>query len=132
MEVDGSMLRVVRRDCPIDLLGPIFRFLHTKSRAPGARLTRAGKGALDVGEDQDLVMLDKSPLEVDRMAIKDMRYVENIEEGGASCRAPRACGPSTACSRPTTAGPSPAFCRPVMACARSLLSGRPRTYATGR
>lgn len=39
------------------------------------------KGTLEVGKLADLVILDKDPLKVDRMAIKDIRVVETIKEG---------------------------------------------------
>lgn len=39
------------------------------------------KGSLEVGKLADLVILDKNPLTVDPMAIKDIKVVETIKEG---------------------------------------------------
>ena len=39
------------------------------------------KGSLEPGKRADLVILDKNPLKVDRMAIKDLRVVETIKDG---------------------------------------------------
>jgi predicted amidohydrolase YtcJ len=39
------------------------------------------KGSLEPGKRADLVILDKNPLKVDRMAIKDIRVVETIKDG---------------------------------------------------
>jgi hypothetical protein len=41
----------------------------------------ASKGTLEVGKLADLVILDKNPLTVDPMAIKDIKVVETIKEG---------------------------------------------------
>jgi heat shock protein HslJ len=41
----------------------------------------ATKGTLEVGKRADLVILDKDPLKVDPMAIKDIKVVETIKEG---------------------------------------------------
>jgi len=41
----------------------------------------ATKGTLEVGKLADLVILDKDPLKVDPMAIKDIKVVETIKEG---------------------------------------------------
>ena len=41
----------------------------------------ASKGTLEVGKLADLVILDKNPLTVDPMAIKDIEVVETIKEG---------------------------------------------------
>jgi hypothetical protein len=49
---------------------------------------QASKGSLEVGKLADLVILDKNPLKVDKMAIKDIRVVETIKEGKAIYRAP--------------------------------------------
>ena len=39
------------------------------------------KGSIEVGKLADLVMLDRNPLTVDPMAIKDIKVVETIKEG---------------------------------------------------
>lgn len=42
---------------------------------------QASRGTLEVGKLADLVILDKNPLKVDPMAIKDIKVVETIKEG---------------------------------------------------
>ncbi len=42
---------------------------------------QATKGTLEVGKLADLVILDKDPLKVEPMAIKDIKVVETIKEG---------------------------------------------------
>jgi predicted amidohydrolase YtcJ len=48
---------------------------------------QASKGSLEIGKLADLVILDKNPLTVDKMAIKDVRVVETIKEGKTIYRA---------------------------------------------
>jgi predicted amidohydrolase YtcJ len=42
---------------------------------------QASKGSLEVGKRADLVILDKNPLKVEPMAIKDVKVVETIKDG---------------------------------------------------
>ena len=46
------------------------------------------KGTLEPGKLADLVILDRNPLTVDPMGIKDIRVVETIKEGKTIYRAP--------------------------------------------
>jgi predicted amidohydrolase YtcJ len=48
----------------------------------------ATKGSLQAGKLADLVILDKNPLAVDPMAIKDIKIIETIKEGRTIYRAP--------------------------------------------
>ncbi|MEQ1892001.1 MAG: amidohydrolase family protein, partial [Planctomycetota bacterium] len=45
------------------------------------------KGSLEVGKRADLVVLDRSPLRVEPLAIKDIRVVETIKDGRTIWRA---------------------------------------------
>ena len=49
---------------------------------------QATKGTLEVGKLADLVILDKDPLKVEPMAIKDIKVVETIKEGATIYPAP--------------------------------------------
>ena len=42
---------------------------------------QASRGSLETGKIADLVILDKNPLKVEPMAIKDIRVLETIKEG---------------------------------------------------
>ena len=42
---------------------------------------QASKGSLEPGKRADLVILDKNPLKVEPMAIKDVKVVETIKDG---------------------------------------------------
>lgn len=44
-------------------------------------------GSLESGKLADPLILDKNPLKVEPMAIKDIRVVETIEDGATSHRA---------------------------------------------
>ena len=49
---------------------------------------QASKGSLEVGKLADLVILDKNPLKVDKMAIKDIKVLQTIKEGKSIYTAP--------------------------------------------
>jgi len=49
---------------------------------------QATKGTLEVGKLADLVILDKDPLKVEPMAIKDIKVLETIKEGATIYPAP--------------------------------------------
>ena len=54
----------------------------------GAAVRRAGfKGTLEPGKLADLVILDRNPLTVEPMAIKDVVVVETIKDGQTIYRA---------------------------------------------
>ena len=42
---------------------------------------QASKGTLETGKLADMVILDRNPLKVEPMAIKDIKVVETIKEG---------------------------------------------------
>lgn len=42
---------------------------------------QASTGTLEAGKLADLVILDKNPLELEPMAIKDIKVMETIKEG---------------------------------------------------
>ena len=46
------------------------------------------KGSLEPGKLADFVLLDKNPLKVESVAIKDIKVVETIKEGEVIYRAP--------------------------------------------
>ena len=61
---------------------------------------QATKGTLEAGKLADLVILDKDPLKVEPMAIKDIKVVETIKEGKTIYPVPaRAEAPVIACDR---------------------------------
>ena len=41
----------------------------------------ASKGTLETGKRADMVILDRNPLKVEPMAIKEIRVVETIKDG---------------------------------------------------
>ena len=49
---------------------------------------QASKGLLETGKLADLVILDKNPLKVDKMAIKDIKVLKTIKEGKSIYTAP--------------------------------------------
>ena len=49
---------------------------------------QASKGSLETGKLADLVILDKNPLKVDKMAIKDIKVLQTIKEGKSIYTAP--------------------------------------------
>ena len=49
---------------------------------------QASKGSLEVGKLADLVILDKNPLNQDKMAIKDIKVLQTIKEGKSIYTAP--------------------------------------------
>ena len=49
---------------------------------------QASKGSLDPGKLADLVILDKNPLQIDPMAIKDIKIVETTKEEKTIDRSP--------------------------------------------
>lgn len=55
----------------------------------------ASKGTLEAGKLADLVILDANPLKVDPMAIRDIRVVETIKEGGTIFPIPEGGFPAT-------------------------------------
>ena len=50
---------------------------------------QSSKGSLEIGKVADLVILDKNPLKVEPMAIKDIRVVETIKNGKTIYKRPR-------------------------------------------
>jgi predicted amidohydrolase YtcJ len=48
---------------------------------------QAAKGSLEPGKLADLVVLDKNPLKVDALAIKDIKVLQTIKEGQTIYRA---------------------------------------------
>ncbi len=50
----------------------------------------ASKGSLEVGKTADLVVLDRNPLKVDPMAIRDIRIVSTVKSGRTVYQAPKA------------------------------------------
>ena len=48
---------------------------------------QASKGSIEVGKLADLVILDRNPLTVDPMTIKDIKVVETFKEGKSIYRA---------------------------------------------
>lgn len=47
----------------------------------------SSKGSLEPGKLADLVILDRNPLKVDPMTIKDIKVVETLKEGKSIYRA---------------------------------------------
>lgn len=72
---NGEVIGADQRVTPLEALKAItinaaFQYREEKS-----------KGSLEVGKLADLVILDKNPLKVDPMAIKDVKVVETFKEG---------------------------------------------------
>ena len=56
---------------------------------------QGSKGSLEPGKLADLVILDKDPLKVEPMAIKDIKVVETIKDGKTIYRKTMAAAPSS-------------------------------------
>jgi predicted amidohydrolase YtcJ len=78
---DGVVIGPDQRITPMEALKAItinaaYQYMEEKS-----------KGSLETGKLADLVILDKNPLKVDPMAIKDIKVVETIKEGNTIYKA---------------------------------------------
>jgi heat shock protein HslJ len=80
----SSVNRVSRADAQIGPDQRVTAFEGLKAMTEwvaGQYEEEATKGTLEVGKLADLVILDKDPLKVDPMAIKDIKVVETIKGG---------------------------------------------------
>ena len=72
----GAVIGPDQRITPLEALKAM-----TINAALPVRRRRRRKGSLEPGKLADLVILDRNPLTVDPMAIKDIKVVETIKEG---------------------------------------------------
>ena len=78
----GQVLGPEQRVTPMDALKSIT------VNAAYQYFEEGSKGSLEVGQLADLVVLDRNPLTVDPMSIKDIKVVESIKQGHSIYTAP--------------------------------------------
>jgi predicted amidohydrolase YtcJ len=72
---DGVVIGPDQRITPLEALKAIT------INAAYQYMEQTSKGSLENGKRADLVILDKNPLKVDPIAIKDIKVVETIKDG---------------------------------------------------